>query len=152
MTAGENLLAQIHLFMSYIANCQITRNLMILTYIGQWNSYLLKLETSWFSPSFSSKITMDPYVSIKPCGPCNKWIVMIEILTVWEIIQVAKGTKKIFKTVQCICKLRTVRNCNCAGFAFRANRHVKFAKLKLLWKRLKSSIVNFKHPNVHILG
>ena len=36
---------------------------MILTYIGQRNSYLLKSEIPWFS----SKITMDPNVWIKPC-------------------------------------------------------------------------------------
>ena len=46
--------------------CQITRNVMIMTYIGQRNSYLLKSETRWFS----SKITMNSKISIKPCVYC----------------------------------------------------------------------------------
>ena len=48
---------------------------MNLTYIGQRNSYLLKSETPWFS----SKITMDPNLSIKPCvvgyaGSGRQWL------------------------------------------------------------------------------
>ena len=43
--------------------CQITRKLMIFAYIGWWNSYFLISETAWFS----SEITMDHNVSIKPC-------------------------------------------------------------------------------------
>ena len=40
-----------------------SRTLTIWTYIVLRNSYLLISETAWFS----SKITMDPNVSIKPC-------------------------------------------------------------------------------------
>ena len=41
---------------------------MILTYIAYIDSYSFKSETTWFS----SKITMDPYVSFKPCVQCFK--------------------------------------------------------------------------------
>mgnify|MGYP007022732357 CR=1 FL=1 len=58
--------------------CQITRNLMILTYIVQWNSSLLKSETSWFSPWFSSKITMSKLSlvwrgGVRPLGLIHNW-------------------------------------------------------------------------------
>ena len=63
---------------------------MILTYFGQWNSYLLKSETPWFA----SKITMDPNVSIKPCvswlnhlfWPLSYWPLVAKIGPNWPLV------------------------------------------------------------------